>query len=361
VKVVIAPDGFGGTLSARAAADAIAAGWRDARPDDEVTCVPLSDGGEGLVDVLVGDDDEVVTAEVAGPVGRPVEASWLLRADGSAVIESAQACGLALVPEGERDPLRATTFGVGELLEAARDAGVRRILLGLGGSATVDGGTGALLGLGFKLTVDDGSGLKVGAEDLERVARAEAGWSGDWSGIEVVLLADVATRLADAAATFGPQKGATDEVVARLARGLEAWAAVAERDLAGGRPLRRKPGSGAAGGLGFGLACGIGARFDEGSRIVAELQDLAVTVLGADLVVTGEGRLDATSTQGKVVGRVVAQATAAGVQVAGVVGSVGDGAPELADVEAAAPDGPGDDPAGEVRTAAAHLASRIEL
>lgn len=358
MRVVVAPDGFGGTLAANEAAEAIAAGWQDARPADEVVRVPLSDGGEGLLDVLETPADRRMDVEVAGPLGRPVSASWLLRPDGSAVIESAQACGLALVPEEERDPLKATTYGVGEMLEAAREAGVRRVLLGLGGSATVDGGTGALLGLGFRLTVDDDGGLKVGAEDLERVVRAEHGWAADWSGIEVVLLADVSARLAEAAPVFGPQKGASPAVVDGLARGLEAWAEVAERDLAGGRPLRRKPGSGAAGGLGFGLACGIGGRFEEGSRVVAALRGLATALLGADAVVTGEGRLDATSAQGKVVAHVLAQAQAAGARVLGVVGSVGEGAPTLDDVEAAAQEGPGEDPAAEVRAAARRLAAR---
>lgn len=360
MKVVIAPDGFGGTLTPREAAEAIASGWRDARPGDEVRTVALSDGGEGLLDVLAGPDDTWRTDEVAGPLGHPVEASWLLRPDGSAVIESARACGLALVEERLRDPLRATTHGVGELLEVARQAGVRRIILGLGGSATVDGGAGALTGLGFKLTVDDGGGLKVGAEDLPRVSRAEGGWSGDWSGIEVVLLADVPTRLADAARVFGPQKGASEADVDHLERGLTVWADVAERDLAGGRPLRRKPGSGASGGLGFGLACGIGGRLEEGGRVVAELQELAMALLGADVVVTGEGRLDATSAEGKVVGRVQAQAQSAGTRVLAVVGAMGEGAPELDDVEAASPDGPPADPAGAVREAAGRLADRLE-
>lgn len=360
MKVVIAPDGFGGTLTPHEVAEAMTAGWREARPDDDIRAVPLSDGGEGLLEVLARPDDRWHRLEVAGPLGHPIEATWLERPDRVAVIESAGACGLLLVPEEQRDPLRATTYGVGELLEAARDAGMRRIVLGLGGSATVDGGAGALSGLGFRLTVDDGSGLKIGAEDLARVAHADPGWSGDWSGVEVVLLADVPTRLGEAARVFGPQKGASEEDVKRLERGLEAWADVAERDLAGGRPLRRKPGSGAAGGLGFGLACGIGARFEEGSRVVAELQGLAVALLGADVVVTGEGRLDATSGEGKVVGRVLAEGHRAGVRVVGVVGSLGDGAPDLDELEVASADGIPDDPAAAVVAAASRLASRLE-
>ncbi|MFO7595622.1 MAG: glycerate kinase, partial [Desulfocurvibacter africanus] len=175
MRVVIAPDGFGGTLGPRDAAAAIARGWLRVRPHDEVVLAPLSDGGEGLLDVLAGPDDTWVTTEVVGPLGLPVDAAFLLRRDGTAVIESARACGLALVPPSRRSPLETTTFGVGELLLAARDAGASRVLLGLGGSATVDGGAGALTGLGYRLRVADGSGLKIGGRDLGRIDRVEPG------------------------------------------------------------------------------------------------------------------------------------------------------------------------------------------
>jgi glycerate 2-kinase len=362
VKVVVAPDGFGGTLTARAAAEAIVEGWTTARPGDEVRVVPLSDGGEGLLDAIATADDTWLTTEVVGPHGHPVDAALLLRSDGSAVVESAQACGLALLPDDRRTPMPATTFGVGELLDAAREAGARRVLVGLGGSATVDGGAGALTGLGFRLRVEDGSGLKIGGGDLHRVRRAERGWAADWSGTEVVLLADVTTVLADAARVFGPQKGASAEDVAVLARGLEMWAGVAERDLAGGRRHRDRPGSGAAGGLGFGLACGIGATFGPGAAIVADLQGLPEALTGTDVVVTGEGRLDATSAQGKVVGRVAELAGAAGVRVAAVVGSADPEAAQrlvpLELLEESGPRGPGPDPVAEVTEAARRLAAR---
>lgn len=356
MKVVVAPDGFGGTLSAREAAAAIAAGWRDRRPDDEVVEVPLSDGGEGLLDVVTGPGDRRLSVEVAGPLGQPRDADWLLRDDGTAVIDSSLACGLALVPEEQRTPMRTTTYGVGQLLDAAREAGAHRILIGLGGSATVDGGTGALMGLGFRLRVADGSGLKIGGEDLHRVASADRGWSASFDDVEVVLLSDVTTVLADAARVFGPQKGADDAEVEQLSSALTIWADVAERDLADGARVRDRSGTGAAGGLGFGLACALDARFEPGARSVAALARLPETLDGADLVITGEGRLDATSFQGKVVGSVQELAVARGIPVMAVVGQAREGAERLAATVAASPAGPGADPAGDVRSGAARLA-----
>lgn len=356
--VVIAPDGFGGTLSAREAADAIAAGWRAERPDDRVVTVPMSDGGEGLLEVLTGPDDTRSVIEVAGPLGHPVDAAWTRRSDGSAVIESALACGLALVPEEQRTPMLTTTYGVGQLLDAARRTGATRIVVGLGGSATVDGGAGALAGLGFRCTVGDGSGLKIGGDDLHRVRAIDRGWAADWSDVEVELLADVDTTLPDAAPLFGPQKGASPADVTALTAALQAWADVVERDLVPGRRLRDEPGSGAAGGLGYGLVAALGARVTKGSHVVAEMAGLPEAIAQADVVVTGEGRLDATTDTGKVVTHVASLARARGIPVHAVVGQIGRGAPTLDDVEASAPDGPGLDPAAEVVAAAGRLAGR---
>jgi glycerate 2-kinase len=359
MHVVVACDSFGGTLTASEATAAVAAGWGEARPDDDVSLVPMSDGGEGLLDVLHDSRATAITLEVCGPLGHPREAWFTLRPDGTAVIESAEACGLAWVAPPERNPLQATSWGVGELLDAARDVGAARILVGLGGSASVDGGAGALSALGFRLRVADGSGLKVGGEDLPRVASVESGWRHpDWDGIPVTLLADVTTCLEDAAAVFGPQKGATPVMVSHLTQGLRTWADVAERDLGAGRRVRDVPGTGAAGGLGFGLAVGLGADLVPGAETVADLVGLADAIGRADLVVTGEGRLDATSFVGKVVGTVAGHAAAAGVAVVAVIGTGDEDGPGLAAVERAAPAGPGPDPAGEVARAAARLARR---
>lgn len=370
MKVVVATDRFAGTLTAREAAVAIAAGWHAVAPGDDLVLVPLSDGGEGLLDVLATPQDTWVTTEVAGPLGHPVDAALLLRPDGTAIVESAAACGLHLVAPERRDPLLATTYGVGQLLDAARDVGASRVLVGLGGSVTVDGGAGALTGLGYRLTVADGSGLRIGGDDLHRVRGAGRGWTEDWSDTEVVLLADVPHVLGDAASSSGSQEGAGPDAVARLVAGLEAWADVAERDLADG-PHRGDAGAGAAGGLGFGLRCALPrARWTRGVDEVAALVGFDDVMEGADLVVTGAGRLDPTSAISAVVGSVAARASGAGIRAAAVVGTAADaGVPpafaalqaEAFQVEAASPDGPGADPTGEVSEAAARLARRVHL
>lgn len=358
MKVVVAPDSFTGTLSSPAAATAIAEGWRRARPDDEVTTRPMSDGGDGLLEVLGSPGDSRHVEEVVGPLGLPVRARWLLRPDGTAVVESARACGIDLVPPARRDPRRTTTWGVGQLLDAARRSGARRVLVGMGGSATVDGGAGALGGLGFRLTAADGGGLKIGGGQLHRIRSVAPDWvAGDWDRVRPVVLCDVRTRLLDAPARFGPQKGADEEAVDALRRGLERWADVVEADLA--HPdLRAEPGTGAAGGLAFGLAAGLDARLRPGAAVVAEQIGLPQAVAGADLVVTGEGTLDGSSLQGKVVGEVLARAGAAGVPVAAVVGVAAERPEGLADLVEAAPQGPGGDAAGQVTAAATALAGR---
>lgn len=324
MQVVIAPDGMGGRLPASEVAAALARGWQRERPDDRVVQVPMSDGGEGLLEVLGGADDRVETVEVAGPRGHPVDAPVLLRPDGTAVVESARACGLALLAPEWRDPLHTTTYGVGELLDAARVLGARRVLVGLGGSATVDGGAGALTGLGFRLRVADGSGLKVGGGELHRIDRIERTWvDPDWPDVDVELLADVRTPLSEAARTFGPQKGASPEGVEQLEASLRAWARVAGRDL-GVPDLPAQAGTGAAGGLAFGLSAGLGAQIVPGAPRVADQLGLHTTVRDADLVVTGEGRVDATSWQGKVVGEVHQRARASQVPVALAAGIADD-------------------------------------
>ena len=286
MHVLVAPDSMGGLLSARRLAAAVATGWGAERPGDEVRELPLSDGGEGLLDVVHRSRGHTrLEVEVAGPLGHPVPAWLSLRADGTAIVETALACGLAHLRPDQRDPLRATTFGVGQLLDAARGAGARRVLVGLGGSATVDGGAGALTGLGFRLRVADGSGLKVGAADLHRVTTIERGWADPgWQDVEVDVLADVQTVLGDAARVFGPQKGATPPVVDQLEAALVHWRQVVADEL-GAEDLGDRPGTGAAGGLGFALAAALHGRLVPGAPTVADL-------LGLDTrgLVGGRGR-----------------------------------------------------------------------
>jgi glycerate kinase len=318
-KVVIAPDSFKGTLGAAPAADALAAGWRAARPDDEVLTLPLADGGEGTLDALGHDLPAACwrSEPVTGPDGRPVDAAWLLLPDGTAVVEMARAAGLPLLEQP--DPLGATTRGLGELLAAVvADHGVQRVMLTLGGSATTDGGTGALAALGARFLDADGAELPPGGGALTRLATV------DLSGLTppppggVQCLVDVTAPLLGplgAAGQFGPQKGATPEQVTLLDGALARLA-----DLLGGD--RDAPGAGAAGGTAYGFAVAWGARFVSGAQAVAAAAGLDAALAGAGLVVTGEGQFDAQSLRGKVVGDLVDRAGRAGVPVAVVAGRV---------------------------------------
>jgi glycerate kinase len=285
--VLCCPDKFRGSLTAGEAADALAAGAE--RAGRGAVRLPLADGGEGTLDVLCPSPDARRVARVTGPLGEPVEAQWGLRGD-TAVVEMARASGLALV--GERnDPLGATTYGTGELLRAALDAGLRNAIVAVGGSATTDGGLGALEALDF-----------------------------DLRGADVVVACDVTTTFVEAARVFGPQKGADTAEVAELERRLERL--VDRYRDARGVDVRELAGAGAAGGLAGGLAA-HGARLVAGAALVADIVGLRPALQDASLVLTGEGRLDATSFTGKVVGHVLDEARALGVPV-GIVAGVAE-------------------------------------
>jgi glycerate 2-kinase len=299
VAALVCPDKFKGTLSAASATAAMAAGARRAGFDD-VAELPLADGGEGTLDALLaarGGSRRQVT--VTGPLGDPVQAEWALLPGGVAVVEMARASGLALVPR-QRDPLRASTRGTGELIAAALRAGARRVIVGVGGSATTDGGLAALEALG---------------------------WS--FGSIPVTVAYDVSTAFLDAATVFAPQKGASEAQVALLTRRLARLADQYEQRT--GVDVRTLPGAGAAGGLAGGLAA-IGAELEPGFDVIAGAAGLETALEGVDLVVTGEGRLDASSFDGKVVGGVLEWATDAGVpHLAVVAGQVApEGRDELA-------------------------------
>jgi glycerate 2-kinase len=303
VRVLIAPDKFAGTLSAVEAADAIAAGWKQRAPGDEVVTIPMSDGGPGFIDVLqAAFGGELLALTVTGPLGEPTPAT-LLTVDQTAYIESSQACGLALVPPERREPERATTYGVGELVAAAVDAGARRIVVGLGGSGTNDGGAGLLAALGAVAEPADAlTGGGIGLAELEKVDLAEP--RARLAGVELLAASDVDNPLLGlrgATNIFGPQKGVSPERLPTLDAALERLAVAADRKLADAK------GAGAAGGLGYGLSL-LGGQRVPGIETIIEATGLEAAARTADLVITGEGTFDYQSRDGKVVSGVAAAA-----------------------------------------------------
>lgn len=314
MRVVIAPDSFKGSAAARDVATAVALGWLDARPHDEVVLLPLADGGEGTLDAVVAATPGAVVERVPvdGPAGR-AQAPWARTPDGTAVVELAAACGLPLWPEP--DPLGAHTFALGQVLRAAaEDPRTRCIVVALGGSASTDGGTGALAALGAAFHT--AGGMPLGVLTLERLVGVELGGlvPPPAGGVEVLVDVDVPLLgPSGAAAQFGPQKGAGPAEVARLERALTRLTS-----HLGGDP--DAPGAGAAGGTAYGLTAGWGAVLTSGSAAVARLAGLAAALDDADLVITGEGRLDTQSLQGKVVGHVARVAAERWVPVTAVVG-----------------------------------------
>jgi glycerate kinase len=328
VKVLIAPDKFAGTLSATQAASAMARGWHRARPQDEVVLAPLADGGEGTLEVVASavPGCERVDLDVLDARGIATPASWLRLPDGRALVESAEACGLRRLPDDQRDPLRATTYGVGQLLASAAAHGATQILVGLGGSATVDGGAGMATALGHRLLRADGNavhlGTALGLVDLVRIEPAGG------FGVPVRAAVDVTAPLLGpdgAAVVFGPQKGAAPDDVPVLEDALTVLVEVAERDLPGG-PWRDLPGAGAAGGLGFGLAAFCGAELSSGADLVAGLVGFTEAMDGAEVLLTGEGSLDGQTAAGKGPAYVLARGRERGVPVLAIAGRIADGA-----------------------------------
>ena len=316
--VLVAPAAFKGTLGPRQVAEALAAGVRRAAPTATVLQCPVADGGNGLLDVVLPTGSLRERLEVTGPIGDKVSAElgWI---DGeTAIIESASACGLALVEPEDRDPMRTTTRGVGELIWTAADRRARTIVVGLGGTATVDGGTGAARGLGWTFENAAGEPLPEGGGSLTDLASFGPGWG---LASRVVALADVATPLVGpdgAAPVFGPQKGARAEEIPQLAAGL---ANLANLWAQSGHPeLASRPMGGAAGGLGAGLAYFAKAELVAGADWVLERAGFDAALAKADLVITAEGIFDRTSLVGKAPGEVVRRAQAAKKRVAVVAG-----------------------------------------
>jgi len=329
MKVVAAPNPFKGSLGSPAAARAIARGVRRAWPEAEVAEVPVADGGEGTVEALVAAaGGELVQLTVEGPLGDPVEAEFgLIDGGRTAVVELASSSGLPLVPNSRRDPRVTSTYGFGQVLEAARSRGVSQVIAGIGGSATNDGAAGMAQALGFRLLDAEGRDLPRGAAALARLDRIEAsGLDPAWRKIRVEVAVDVTNPLTGpegATAVYGPQKGATPDMVAELDAALGRFAEVVERDL--GQEVANLPGAGAAGGAGAGLVAFLDARLVRGAPLVVEAAGFDRALAGASVVMGGEGRVDSQTAYGKGPAEVAARSARAGVPVVLLAGALGEG------------------------------------
>ena len=340
MKFVAAPNPFKGSLGAPAAAAAIARGIRSVFPEATVVEVPVADGGEGTVEALVAAHrGEVVRLLVQGPLDDPVEAGFgIIEGGDVAVVELASASGLPLVPPDRRDPRLTTTYGFGQLLDAARRRGAKRIIAGIGGSATNDGGAGMGQALGYRLLDESGGDLPAGGAALARLARIDAAAVDPaWRDIRVSVACDVTNPLTGpegATRVYGPQKGADESMMAELDAALAHFARVVERDL--GRQVADLPGAGAAGGAGAGLVAFLGAELVRGAPLVVEASGLDAALQGAVAVFTGEGRLDAQTAYGKGPIEVATRARSAKVAPVVLAGSLGSGWERVLDLGVAA-------------------------
>ncbi|WP_368299364.1 glycerate kinase [Kluyvera sichuanensis] len=326
MKIVIAPDSYKESLSALDVACAIEDGFREVFPDAEYCKLPVADGGEGTVEAMVAaTQGRVLEVEVTGPLGSPVPGFFGISGDGQcAFIEMAAASGLESVPIAKRNPLKTTSWGTGELIRHALDHGVSRIIIGLGGSATNDGGAGMVQALGATLLAADGQPIPPGGAGLEALAGIDiSGLDSRLSGCQIDVACDVTNPLTGAegaSAVFGPQKGATPEMVAFLDRALAHYATCIQRDL--GRDVLTLEGGGAAGGMGAALYAFCGATLRPGIEIVTEALHLDALVADASLVITGEGRMDSQTIHGKVPVGVAKVAKRYGIPVIGIAGSL---------------------------------------
>ncbi|SMB91836.1 glycerate kinase [Thermanaeromonas toyohensis ToBE] len=330
-RIIIAPDSFKESLDAPQVAKAIAAGVKKALPNVETVEVPLADGGEGLTATLVAaTGGKLIETVVTGPLGEPVTARWGLLGDGhTAVVEMAQASGLPLVPKEKRNPLFTTTYGTGELIREALASGCQRLIVGIGGSATNDGGAGMAQALGVKLLDEAGRDIPWGAVGLEKLQHIDMqSLFPRVKEVEILVACDVDNPLCGprgASAVYGPQKGATPEMIPRLDAALARLADIIARDL--GIEVRDLPGAGAAGGLGAGLVAFLGATLRRGIELVMETVNLeGILAAGADLVITGEGEINRQTAYGKVPTGVAKVAGKYGIPVVALVGSIGEGA-----------------------------------
>jgi len=345
MRVVIAPQEFKGSMTAVEAASAIRRGVASVYPEALVDMAPVADGGPGTVDAMVhAAGGRTSIARVDGPLGSPVDARWGRIDEGrTAVIEMAAASGLTLLGQDELDPRRASTYGTGQLIRHALDAGVRRILIGVGGSATNDGGAGMAEALGAVFLDDEGQRLPPGGASLAQLAAVDVDLlDARLSEVPMTVLCDVQNPLLGpegASAVYGPQKGADPVCVAELDRALSSFAAILERDLSA--KVADVPGAGAAGGLAAGLIAFCGATLQSGFAAVSDAVNLPERIARANLVITGEGRLDTQSAYGKTVAGVAELAKTANVPCLAIAGLIDGDAelPGLIDSEASTPPG----------------------
>lgn len=347
MKIVIAPQSFKGSLSAHEAADAMARGIQRVLSDAELVLVPMADGGEGTVNALVSTTGGTFRYnEVTGPLGDKVTAGWGILGNGTtAVIEMAAASGLILVPPDRRDPMTATTYGTGELIRVALEAGCRHLIIGIGGSATNDGGAGMAQALGVSLLDEEGNELPPGGSALGRLRRIDlTGLDARLAVCQVMVASDVTNPLygeRGASQVYGPQKGATEDMCRQLDKALEHYAAIVKHNL--GIEVGDMPGAGAAGGLGAGLIAFLGAELRPGIDIVCEAVGLSQHLEETDLVFTGEGRVDAQTMFGKTIAGVARRAKEFGVPVIAIAGELAISNEELSQhgIDAALSTAPG--------------------
>ena len=326
MNIIVAPDKFKGSMTAAEAADNIARGIKSVMPAAKLQLIPLSDGGEGLVDSLVGSaKGTFMHTVVADPLGSAVKAAWGLVDNGkTAVIEMSTASGLTLVPEEKRNPAIATTYGTGELIKAALDYGCTKLIIGIGGSATNDGGAGMAQALGARFYDQSGHTLNYGGAELLRLDRIDiSGLDCRLQNLVTLVACDVDNPLTGplgAARIYGPQKGATPELVDTLDAALSNYAQVVKNDL--GIEIDALPGAGAAGGLGAGLIAFLGAELRSGIELVLDALQIDDLLPGCNLLITAEGKLDAQSAHGKAPVGIARRAARFGVPVIALAGSI---------------------------------------
>ncbi len=330
MKIVVAPDSFKGSLTAIEVADAIEQGIREIFPEAEIVKIPMADGGDGTVQCLVNaTGGEILREKVTGPLGDEILASYGILGDKkTAVIEMAEASGLTLVPEDKRNPLITTTYGTGQLIKAALDQGCRKMIIGIGGSATNDGGAGMLQALGVKLLDREGKEIGFGGGELKKVFRIDTKYLDNrLSETKVIVASDVSNPLCGpkgASWIYGPQKGATPEIIEDLDDSLAHFAEIITRDV--NKDVNDMPGAGAAGGLGASLMAFLDTELRPGIEIIIEIVKLEQATKDADLVITGEGKIDSQTIYGKAPIGVAKIAKKYNIPVIAVAAIIGDDA-----------------------------------